>query len=228
MRPEDGGCWTITRPAPMRCRASGEVRLLTASPKRRLRRLHALRFVLTERALSASLRKWREAKSRPVQGNSPNDRILRGPGCHRHKRVCVDFFPATPRPQLPGNAEASRSAFLRHAESIGPMWPLQAGAGVPPPVGRLRGPANGRDGRSAPCSSSAMSSGRLFLDRVARQQSPSPLHRQPDHKTIDRWEGRNYHRTVTASFPPCLTEGVHPTIRVNSCPSVAIIFLHTF
>src|SRR5215472_5901579 len=28
-----------------------------------------------------------------------------------------------------------------------------------------------------------MSSGRLFLDRVARQQSPSPLHRQPEHNT---------------------------------------------
>jgi hypothetical protein len=72
--------------------------------------------------------------------------------------------------------------FLRHAESIGPMGslkPVKAGAGVPPPVGRLRGPAKGRDGRSAPCSSSAMSSDRLFLDRVARQQSPSPLHRHP-------------------------------------------------
>jgi hypothetical protein len=28
-----------------------------------------------------------------------------------------------------------------------------------------------------------MSSGRLFLDRVARQQSPSPLHRHPQHST---------------------------------------------
>jgi len=34
-----------------------------------------------------------------------------------------------------------------------------------------------RDGRNAPCSSSTMSSVRLILDRVARQQSPSPLHR---------------------------------------------------
>ena len=39
------------------------------------------------------------------------------------------------------------------------------------------GPVPGRDGRSASCSSFAMSSGRLFLDRVARQQCPSPLHR---------------------------------------------------
>jgi hypothetical protein len=34
-----------------------------------------------------------------------------------------------------------------------------------------------------------MSSGRLFLDRVARQQSPSPLHRQIEHnmRLIDAW-----------------------------------------
>ena len=40
------------------------------------------------------------------------------------------------------------------------------------------GPVKGRDGRNyAPCSSSATSSGRVFLDRVARQHCPSPLHR---------------------------------------------------
>jgi hypothetical protein len=32
-------------------------------------------------------------------------------------------------------------------------------------------------------SSSAMSSGRLFLDRVARQHCPSPLHRHAEHNT---------------------------------------------
>ena len=45
------------------------------------------------------------------------------------------------------------------------------------------GPAKERDGRSAPCSSYAMNSGRLFLDGVARQQSPSPLHRHPQSNT---------------------------------------------
>jgi len=49
---------------------------------------------------------------------------------------------------------------------------------LPPPVGRPCYRAIARDGRSTPCPSSAMSSGRLFLDRVARQQSPSPLRRQ--------------------------------------------------
>src|SRR2546427_13285807 len=35
----------------------------------------------------------------------------------------------------------------------------------------------------APSHRPQMSSGRLFLDRVARQQSPSLLHRQPQHNT---------------------------------------------
>jgi hypothetical protein len=121
-------------------------------------------------------------KRRPVQGNSPNDRVLRGPDCNRPKRVCVDFLPAIPSLPPPRIQEIHGMRFLRHAESIGPMSspePIKAGAGVPPPVGRLRRPTEGRDGRSAPCSSSAMSSDRLFLDRVARQQSPSPLHRHP-------------------------------------------------
>jgi len=34
-------------------------------------------------------------------------------------------------------------------------------------------------GKNVLCPSSAMSSGRLFLDRVARQHCPSPLHRHP-------------------------------------------------
>jgi hypothetical protein len=40
-----------------------------------------------------------------------------------------------------------------------------------------RTPVQGRDGRTAPYPSSTMSSGRLFLNRVARQHCPSPLHR---------------------------------------------------
>ncbi len=118
--------------------------------------------------------------------------------------------------------------FTGMTESIGPMWfqnqnqnPLAPGPRRRLPLVGPRVPVKGRDGRRAPCSSSAMSSGRLFLDRVARQQSPSPLHRQPEHKTLDRSPGRNYHRTVTASFPSCLTQGGHPIIGVHLCPSVA-------
>ena len=38
-------------------------------------------------------------------------------------------------------------------------------------------------GKNAPSPSSAMSSGRLFLDRVGRHQSPSPLHRHGQNNT---------------------------------------------
>ena len=140
-------------------------------------------------------RKWREVKSRPVQGNSPNDRILRGPDCNRPKRVCVDSFPATP-PQPPRTRMAPGMRFSRHTESIGPMGSLNhqnLGVGCRLPLVGPQAPVQGRDGRCASCPSSAMSSGRLFLDRVARQQSPSPLPRQPHHKTLDKSDERIYH-----------------------------------
>jgi hypothetical protein len=189
------------------------------------------------------LRRWREVKRRPVQGNSPNDRILRGPDCNRPKRVCADSFPATAAATGSRNQPVPGMRLGRHAESIGPMgWskPLPNRAvvcclplvGPEAPLGphqelmmrcfsRLlsfadlvqnaralgmrffrhggsyrsdvsshlinlgrraasrSGPSQaiGRAGRNTPCPSSAMSSGRLFLDRVARQHCPSPLHR---------------------------------------------------
>ena len=52
-----------------------------------------------------------------------------------------------------------------------------------------------------------MSSSRLFLDRVARQHCPSPLHRHTQHNSIDRSEGTDYHRTVNSVLTVCLTSG---------------------
>ena len=69
------------------------------------------------------------------------------------------------------------------------------------------GPAKGRDGRTAPCSSSTMSSGRLFLDRVARQQGPSPLHRQVHPKTVPGWSTMNLQRTANSVLTVCLSQG---------------------
>jgi hypothetical protein len=85
----------------------------------------------------------------------------------------------------------------------------QPGAGWPPPVGRLPGPVRGATEGTRPGSSSAMSSGRLFLDRVARQQSPSPLHRQFEHVTERLVGARIKHRTADSPEFPCLTRGVH-------------------
>jgi len=75
----------------------------------------------------------------------------------------------------------------------------------PPPVGRPRTQVKERVGRTTSFSSSAMSSGRLFLDRVGRHQSPSPLHRQGQHNLIDRSGGTNYHQTVSSVLTGCLT-----------------------
>jgi hypothetical protein len=66
-------------------------------------------------------RRWREVERRPVPGNSPNDRILRGPDCNRPKRAYADSFPATPWPTFLKTHKIPGRRFLRHAESIGPM-----------------------------------------------------------------------------------------------------------
>jgi hypothetical protein len=57
-----------------------------------------------------------------------------------------------------------------------------------------------------------ISSGRLFLDRDGRHQSPSPLHRRPQHKIIAASNGTNYHRTVTSVLTGCLSRGDHPRL----------------
>jgi hypothetical protein len=127
-------------------------------------------------------RRWREVQRRPVQGNSPNDRILRGPDCDRPKRVCADAFPATPSRRIARIEGIPSMRFSGMTESIGPMWSPHQNhtnlrAGYRLPLVGPRAPVLRRDGRNAPCSSSTMSSGRLFLDRAARQHCPSPLHR---------------------------------------------------
>src|SRR5580704_3446309 len=98
-------------------------------------------------------------------------------------------------------------------ESIGPMWlpkPLQPGGGCRLPLVGPEPQSKGRDGRNcAPCSSSAMSSGRLFLDRVALQQSPSPLPRQPQDAPNAGLATTENQRVVNCPKIPCLTRGVH-------------------
>ena len=113
----------------------------------------------------ARRRKWREVKRRPLQGNSPDDRMLR-PDCDRLKRACADSFPTTPSPPLPKIANIPGRRFQRHhgiyrSDQARPI--IRDWGRVPPPVGRPRSPAKRRAGRSAPCSSSTMSSDRYSL-----------------------------------------------------------------
>ena len=80
-------------------------------------------------------------------------------------------------------------------------------AQMPPPVGRPRCQAIARDGRSTPFPSSAMSSGRLFLDRGGRHQSPSPLHRHPQNKSLAFRCASIYHRTAGSVLTVCVSRG---------------------
>jgi putative transposase len=118
-----------------------------------------------------------------------------------------------------GVAEASRGGagvrsslrFPRHGgiyRSDVASKPSPPGLGVPPPVGRPPDSGKGRHGRNyAPCSSasSAVSSDRLFLDRVGRHQSPSPLHRHPHPKTVPGWGTMSLQRTANSVLTVCLS-----------------------
>jgi len=122
-------------------------------------------------------REWREGKVRPLPGNSPHDRLV-SRGILSSRRICDDPFPATPFPlRRPGVFKAWRNL-------SGPIWfpkPNQT-LGWDRAASRWSAPSPGsRTWREdhAPSHRPQMSSGRLFLDRVARQQSPSPLHRHP-------------------------------------------------
>ena len=112
-------------------------------------------------------------QSCPIPGNSPSDR-----------KDYPDFkSPQESLHRCPPARSIHRLAFSRHGgiyRSDGvPTQNLGAGAAS---RWSAPSPSKGRHGRNyASCSSSTMSSGRLFLDRVARQQSPSLLHRQSDH-----------------------------------------------
>src|SRR5579885_2447920 len=79
-----------------------------------------------------------------------------------------------------------------------------SGTNCLPPVGPAT-QVKERVGRTTLFSSSAMSSGRLFLDRVGRHQSPSPLHRRDQNKLIAGSDGTIYHRTVSSVLTGCLT-----------------------
>jgi hypothetical protein len=135
-------------------------------------------------------REWREGKVRPIQGNSPHDRLVSRGIISSLKRTCDDSFSATPFPQLQGTIlrrpvcvfKAWRNLSVRCGQTKTKPW----GGTVPPPVGRPRAQVKERVGRTTPFSSSAMSSDRLFLDRVARQQSPSPLHRYRQINMLSR------------------------------------------
>ncbi len=140
-------------------------------------------------------RSGRQGKVRPIPGNPPHDRpVSRG-----YISLKQSLRRSLPRP-LPGAAavfhtEAPRYAFSEAWRNLsGPMWSQNQNQN------QTRNQTPGRDRTAsrwsaprpgsrtcredhAPSHRPQMSSGRLLLDRVARQQSPSPPHRQAEHNT---------------------------------------------
>src|SRR5437588_8196262 len=127
-------------------------------------------------------RKWREGKVRPIPGNSPHDRLV--------SRVISSSLKESLRRSLPRHCFphlqtilGAQYAFLRH---VG-IYLVRCGfkiknqtLGWEPTASRWSAPGPGsRTCREdhAPSHRPQMSSDRLFLDRVARQHCPSPLHR---------------------------------------------------
>jgi hypothetical protein len=83
-----------------------------------------------------------------------------------------------------GKPEVLSMRFLRNAESICPMRgprPSLNWNNDLPPIDSNPSPRTRREDRILPIVQ--MSSGRLFLDRVARQHCPSPLHRRDQINT---------------------------------------------
>jgi hypothetical protein len=119
------------------------------------------------------------------------------------KIACKNTFPP-----LSENALVMR--FTRHGGIFRPAGSFRLLNPAPGPAFRSgRGQAIGHAGKIMPSPSVAMSSGRLFLDRDARQQSPSLLHRHAQCKTIAASNQSNYHRTVTSLLTSCLSPGAH-------------------
>ena len=133
--------------------------------------------------------RWRERQGSPYTGKL-SARPAGKPGLSSSKRVCDYPFPAIFSAASGKYRGAPVCVFFRHAESIwsdGVQSQNQNQSQNPKPTpGRDRAASRRsaphrvkeRAGRIAPLSHRPqMSSGRLFLDRVGRHQSPSPLHR---------------------------------------------------
>ena len=137
----------------------------------------------------ANGREWREGKVRPLPGNSPHDRPVSRGIISSFWRICDDPFSATPFPQLQRTILRRPVCVFKAWRNLsGPMWFQNQNQtlGRDRAASRWSAPSPGKRTRRedhAPSHRPQMSSGRLFLDRVGRHQSPSPLHRQAQTNT---------------------------------------------
>ena len=186
-----------------------------------------------------SIRKqWREGKVRPLQGNPPHDRPVSRWISFTFWRICDDPFPATASLQLQRTIPRPPACVFKAWRNLsGPMW-LQSQnqtLGWDRAASRWSAPSPGsRTCREDHALSHRpqMSSGRLFLDRVARQHCPSPLHRQPQNNMHSQraWTkgdistlpgGRHFYFALTPSYQR-LRNIVHPATihRIGAAPRV--------
>ena len=121
---------------------------------------------------------WRKGKVRPIPGNAPHDRPV-SRGIISSKSTCDDSLRTTRFPQLQRTRRGPRRAFFEAWRNLSPRCGFKTKPEPGSTASRRSAPTQveERVGRTTLLSSSAMSSGRLFLDRVARQHCPSPLHR---------------------------------------------------
>ena len=134
----------------------------------------------------------------------------------------AEFAPMPPShlPGYPGgdHSDGHRDAFWEAWRNLSIRWGIfqSKNPSRTPPPADARSRARERAGRITLSPIVLMSSGRLFLDRVGRHQSPSPLHRRDQNNLIARSEGTIYHRTVTSVLTGCLTSGGKRRVLSNS------------
>jgi hypothetical protein len=133
-------------------------------------------------------RKWREGKVRPIPGNPPHDRPVSRGIYFTFWRICDDPFDATSFPHLQRTILRRPVCVFKAWRNLsGPIWQSQNQTlGWDRAASRWSAPGPGSRTRRedhAPSHRPQMSSGRLFLDRVGRHQSPSPLRRHPQINT---------------------------------------------
>jgi hypothetical protein len=132
-----------------------------------------------------------------------------------------DLRPSLPRHFILNCKEQYRGAFgmrflrdggIYRSDVVNFKTKPRGGTG-PPPTGRPLAQVQERAGRITLSSSSSMSSGRLFLDRVARQHCPSPLYRHTQinmHFSAPRAEGDISTLPGWGHFYFALTRRKHP------------------
>ena len=141
-------------------------------------------------------REWREGKVRPIPGNSPHDRLVSRGIFSSLKENLRRSLPRHRVPQQSRIILGAQYAFSKAWRNLsGPMgfnFKSQSQNQIPgwdQTASRWSAPSPGKRTRREEHALShrpQMSSGRLFLDRVARQHCPSPLHRHTQTTTHPR------------------------------------------